>query len=66
MAKPVITGQQIGLLGGPLYTTYKVLGALVYSREIGGNAIYWLETNDADFQEINHLDYLDAQGDLRT
>lgn len=64
--QPIVTGQQIGLLGGPLYTTYKVLGAIRLTQEIGGRAIYWLETNDADFQEINHLDYVDAAGELRT
>ena len=66
MEKAVITGQQIGLLGGPLYTTYKVLGAIRYARKIGGKHIYWMENNDADFQEINHIDYIDAEGTLRT
>ncbi len=66
MEKAVITGQQIGLLGGPLYTTYKVLGAICYAREIGGEQIYWMENNDADFQEINHVDYIDAEGALRS
>lgn len=66
MEKNVITGQQIGLLGGPLYTTYKVLGAINYARQIGGKHIYWLENNDADFNEINHIDYIDAEGELRT
>ena len=66
MEKNVVTGQQLGLLGGPLYTTYKVLGAIHYAREIGGNHIYWLESNDADFSEINHIDYLDANSELRT
>lgn len=66
VAKHVITGQQIGLLGGPLYTTYKVLGAVKYAREIEGQAVYWLETNDADFEEINHLTYLDGKGEIRT
>lgn len=66
MQKNVVTGQQLGLLGGPLYTTYKVLGAIQYAREINGNHIYWLESNDADFSEINHIDYLDDQGELRT
>jgi uncharacterized protein YllA (UPF0747 family) len=28
--------------------------------------VYWLETNDADFNEINHIDYLDASGQLQT
>lgn len=65
-SKTVVTGQQIGLLGGPLYTTYKVLGAIYYADKINGEAVYWLESNDADFNEINHIDYLDAQGQLRT
>jgi uncharacterized protein YllA (UPF0747 family) len=65
-SKTVVTGQQIGLLGGPLYTTYKVLGAVYLADKINGEAVYWLETNDADFNEINHIDYLDAQGQLRT
>lgn len=64
--KKVLTGQQLGLLGGPLYTTYKVLGAVKLSKEIEGEAVYWLETNDADFNEINHIDYLDSTGKLRT
>ncbi len=66
MEKNVITGQQIGLLGGPLYTTYKVLGAIQYARQIDGKHIYWLENNDADFHEINHIEYVNANGELRT
>jgi uncharacterized protein YllA (UPF0747 family) len=62
--KPVVTGQQIGLLGGPLYTTYKVLGAVKLARKIKSSAVYWLETNDADFNEINHIEYIDAAGKL--
>ncbi|MBD3305308.1 bacillithiol biosynthesis BshC [candidate division KSB3 bacterium] len=66
MEKNVITGQQIGLLGGPLYTTYKVLGAIKYAKEINGTHIYWMENNDADFEEINHIDYIDADNTLQT
>lgn len=62
----VVTGQQIGLLGGPLYTTYKVLGAVYHAKQLNGRAVYWLETNDADFNEINHIDYPDANGNLQT
>jgi len=65
MSRTVVTGQQIGLLGGPLYTILKVLGAVRQAEEIGGRAVYWLETNDADFAEINHLDFIDAAGNLR-
>ncbi|MBN2534886.1 MAG: bacillithiol biosynthesis BshC [Spirochaetales bacterium] len=66
MSKPVLTGQQIGLLGGPLYTTYKVLGAIHYSDTIGGTPVYWLETNDADFNEINAIHFLDKENCLKT
>jgi len=60
----IVTGQQIGLLGGPLYTPFKVLGALAWARQLGGRAVYWLETNDADFAEINHIRFIDAGGRL--
>jgi len=66
MKNNILTGQQIGILGGPLYTTYKVLGAINLAKEIDGNAVYWLETNDADFNEINHIDYIDKYGELKT
>ena len=65
MNKTIVTGQQIGLLGGPLYTTYKVLGAIKLAERLQGRAVYWLETNDADFNEINHIEFLDAQGQLQ-
>lgn len=63
---PVITGQQIGLLGGPLYTTYKVLSAIRYGEKSGKKVVYWLETNDADFNEINRIDYIDKNNTLQT
>jgi len=66
LSKTIVTGQQIGLLGGPLYTTYKVLGATLLAGKLKGKAVYWLETNDADFEEINRINYLDAQGSLQS
>lgn len=63
--QPVVTGQQIGLLGGPFYTPYKVLGAVATAAREGRPAIYWLETNDADFQEISAIDYIDRDGGLK-
>ena len=66
MNKPILTGQQIGLLGGPLYTTYKVLGAIHYSKSIGGTPVYWLETNDADFDEIKSFHFIDKENGLKT
>lgn len=64
--KIFVTGQQLGLLGGPLYTTYKVLGAHYHAEQCSGRAVYWLETNDADFNEINHIDFIDSKGELKS
>ena len=66
MKATVVTGQQLGILGGPLYTTYKVLGAAKYAAELQGRAVYWIGTNDSDFDEIKHLAFLSADGALET
>jgi bacillithiol biosynthesis cysteine-adding enzyme BshC len=55
----VITGQQVGLLGGPLFTPFKAATALARAREATAAgrphvAIFWLATEDHDFAEINH------------
>jgi len=65
-SKPIVTGQQIGILGGPLYTTYKVLSAIFYADEKKINSIYWLETNDADFEEINKIHFINKHNCLKT
>jgi bacillithiol biosynthesis cysteine-adding enzyme BshC len=56
----VVTGQQLGLFGGPLFTPFKAATALARAREAtaGGRphtAIFWLATEDHDFAEINHV-----------
>lgn len=61
-----VTGQQIGLMGGPLYTTWKILGAASLATEHNGKAIFWMETNDADFEEIRHIHGMDRQNNLFT
>jgi len=65
-AATFVTGQQLGLLGGPLFTMYKVLGAIYHAEKYKGKAVYWLETNDADFSEINTINFLDSSGQLRS
>ncbi len=66
MAEVFITGQQIGLMGGPLYTTYKILGAASLAEASGGKAVFWMETNDADFEEIRHVHGMDNENNLFT
>ena len=61
-AGTVVTGQQVGLLGGPLFTPFKAATALARARQAGASgrphaAIFWLATEDHDFEEINHVTF---------
>lgn len=54
----VVTGQQVGIFGGPLYTLYKALTAVALAahlRRALGRAVvpvFWLEGGDHDLQEV--------------
>jgi bacillithiol biosynthesis cysteine-adding enzyme BshC len=66
----VVTGQQVGLFGGPLFTPFKAATALARAREASAAgrphaAIFWLATEDHDFAEINHVVF-PARRELRT
>jgi bacillithiol biosynthesis cysteine-adding enzyme BshC len=59
-AGTVLTGQQVGLLGGPLYTPFKAATAIARARQATASGrphvgIFWLATEDHDFAEINHV-----------
>jgi uncharacterized protein YllA (UPF0747 family) len=57
-AAAVVTGQQIGLFLGPLYSLYKASTAIVAARVLEEEAgvpcvpLFWLQTEDHDFAEI--------------
>jgi bacillithiol biosynthesis cysteine-adding enzyme BshC len=58
----VVTGQQVGLFGGPLFTPLKAATALARARQATAlskphAAIFWLATEDHDFAEINHVTF---------
>ncbi|HEY5281602.1 MAG TPA: bacillithiol biosynthesis cysteine-adding enzyme BshC, partial [Polyangia bacterium] len=54
----VVTGQQIGLFLGPLYAFYKAASAIAVARAIEAESgircvpLFWLQTEDHDFEEI--------------
>ena len=65
----VVTGQQTGLLTGPLYTIYKALSAVRAAeclRGRGFNAVpvFWGATEDHDFAEVNEAFVIDAGAGL--
>jgi bacillithiol biosynthesis cysteine-adding enzyme BshC len=58
-AVAVVTGQQVGLFGGPLYSVLKAASTLSAAEElkkagIPAVAVFWLATEDHDLEEINH------------
>jgi bacillithiol synthase len=58
-AGTVLTGQQVGLFGGPLYTPYKAATAIARARAATAEglphvAVFWLASEDHDFSEVNH------------
>ncbi len=67
-AAAVVTGQQVGLFLGPLYTLHKAASAVVdaaaLTRETGRRVvpIFWLQTEDHDFAEVQSTTHVTASG----
>jgi len=60
-APAVVTGQQVGLFGGPTFCILKALTAVIMARKAGAVPMFWLATEDHDLQEINTVNL--AAGD---
>ena len=65
----VVTGQQVGLFGGPAFTPLKAATAIALAREATAAGhphlpIFWLASEDHDFAEINHVTF-PARRELR-
>lgn len=65
----IVTGQQAGLFGGPLFTLLKSLTALKLVEELRSRygtaaaAVFWIDAEDHDWDEVSSCTVLDA--DLR-
>ncbi len=62
----VVTGQQLGLMGGPSYTILKAISCLLLARATGSIPIFWAATEDHDIGEIDHTTLLDSLSNLAT
>ena len=64
----VVTGQQAGLFGGPLFTLLKALNAIKLAERVRSEhrvpavAVFWIDSEDHDWDEVKHVGVLD--GDL--
>jgi bacillithiol biosynthesis cysteine-adding enzyme BshC len=61
----VVTGQQVGLLGGPLFTPFKAATAIARAKHATAQdrphvPVFWLAGEDHDFAEINHYTFPDG------
>ncbi|MEO0468136.1 MAG: bacillithiol biosynthesis cysteine-adding enzyme BshC [Bacteroidota bacterium] len=67
----ITTGHQLVLMGGPMFTVYKVMTAVKLAEELSQRypaqqfvPIFWIHTEDHDFEEINH--YFSGFGEKQT
>ncbi len=70
-AAAVVTGQQVGLFGGPMFALYKALTAVKLAEEataagVDAVPIFWLATSDHDLAEVNHVSFPGPDGLPRT
>lgn len=67
----VITGQQPGIFGGPLYSLYKAISAISYCKQYKQNypqfnfiPVYWVEDSDDDIDEVNKYTLIDSSYEI--
>jgi bacillithiol synthase len=67
----VVTGQQLGMLGGPMYTIYKIITAVKLSKHLSERyedyqfvPVFWLEADDHDFDEISYVKLVNEKNEL--
>jgi bacillithiol biosynthesis cysteine-adding enzyme BshC len=68
----VVTGQQAGLFGGPLFTLYKALTAARLAARVSAEhgvptvAVFWVESEDHDWNEVASVTVMDQDQQRRT
>ncbi len=60
----VTTGHQLNLFTGPIYFIYKIVTTIKLTKELSTKypnynfiPVYWMATEDHDFEEINHFNF---------
>lgn len=67
----VVTGQQVGLLSGPLYTIYKIIATIKIANFLSEKfsdfnfvPVFYLESEDHDFLEANNAKVLNLDNEV--
>jgi bacillithiol biosynthesis cysteine-adding enzyme BshC len=62
----VVTGQQAGLFGGPLFTLFKALTAIKLAEQVSRDhkvpavAVFWIDAEDHDWEEVRSCTVFDG------
>jgi bacillithiol synthase len=61
-AVAIVSGQQVGLFGGPAYAFYKALSAIRMAEELSEAGVpavpvFWMATEDHDLDEVRHVSW---------
>ena len=56
-ASVVVTGQQVALFGGPLFSLLKVLTVAMIAEKTNAVPVFWLATEDHDLEEVNFAQF---------
>jgi bacillithiol biosynthesis cysteine-adding enzyme BshC len=71
-AVAIVTGQQAGLFGGPVYTLLKAITAIKLARRVAEQhrvpavAVFWIDAEDHDWDEVAGCTILDTDLTPRT
>jgi bacillithiol biosynthesis cysteine-adding enzyme BshC len=66
-AVAIVSGQQVGLFGGPFYSILKAVSAVQLAVELSSKGVdavplFWLATEDHDLAEVNQVPFPAADG----
>lgn len=65
----IVTGHQLGFLGGPCFLVYKILTAVRLAQLLQDEGfsvvpVFWLASDDSDFEEVRSASFFDPSGEL--
>ncbi len=67
----VTTGHQLNLFTGPVYFIYKIISTINLAKELKNKypendfvPVYWMATEDHDFEEVNHFNLFKKRYEL--